>query len=236
MFQSGRTLLFVSKVYEDELSIQGALAWQVLRECIIAANIEFRSNEATRAKNWVTQKVLDFAAEMKQAWAQDRSLQFSKALLFETRLDESVQRTLDKTASDIDLCALSAERAGSPEVPSSSVVIQHVGTIQAVQTGAGGVVNISQSITQADQEALLATLATVRTALEALDTAEHPGKGQVLELVAELDTEAAKERPNRLKLASGLSAISQSISMVAKLKPAYETIKGVAAFFGIGGP
>ncbi len=116
------------------------------------------------------------------------------------------------------------------------MVIQNVGTIQALQTGAGGVVNISQSFTQTDQETLLAALTTVRTALEVLDATQHPGKDEVLELVADLDTEAAKERPNNLKIASGLSAVGQSISAVAALKPAYETIKGVAALFGVNLP
>ena len=58
----------------------------------------------------------------------------------------------------------------------------------------------------------------------------------MLELVGELDTEAAKERPNNLKITSGLSTIGQSISTVAALKPAYETVKGVAALFGVSLP
>ena len=236
MFQSSRTLLFVSKVHESEIAIQGALAWQVLRDCIIAANIEFGSDEGALAKEWISQKLAASAAEMKQVWAEDQSLKFSKVVPFETRLDEAAQRVLNKTATDIDLYALASEGGSSPEAPRMSVVIQNVGTIQALQTGAGSVANISKSITQTDQESLLVALAAVRTALETLDKTQHPGKEEVLELVAELGTEAAKERPNSLKVASGLSAIGQSISTVAALKPSYEAIKGVAAFFGVSLP
>ncbi len=236
MFQSGRTLLFVSKIYESELAVQGALAWQVLRECIIAANIELGSDEGALAKEWISRKLAASAAEMKRVWAEDQSLKFSVVIPFETHLDEAVQRVLNKTATDIDLYVLASEGASSPEAPRTSVVIQNLGTIHALQTGAGSVANISQSFTQTDQEALRAALETVRTALEILDKTQHPGKDEVLGLVAELNTEATKERPNSLKVASGLSAIGQSISTVAALKPAYETIKGVAALFGVSFP
>ena len=77
MFQSGRTLLFVSKIYESELAVQGALAWQVLRECIIAANIELGSDEGALAKEWISRKLAASAAEMKRVWAEDQSLKFS---------------------------------------------------------------------------------------------------------------------------------------------------------------
>ena len=236
MFQSGRTLLFVSKIYESELAVQGALAWQVLRECIIAANIELGSDEGALAKEWISRKLAASAAEMKRVWAEDQSLKFSVVIPFETHLDEAVQRALNKTATDIDLYVLASEGASSPEAPRTSVVIQNLGTIHALQTGAGSVANIAQSFTQTDQEALRAALETVRTALEILDKTQHPGKDEVLGLVAELNTEATKERPNSLKVASGLSAIGQSISTVAALKPAYETIKGVAALFGVSFP
>ncbi len=236
MFQSSRTLLFVSKVYESEIAIHGALAWQTLRECVIAANIEFGPAETATAKEWISQKITASAAEMKYAWAEDRSLQFSITVPFETRLDEAAQRALNKTATDIDLYALASKGAGGPEAPRANVVIQNLGTIQGLQTGAGSVANISQSFTQTDPEALLAALETVRTALEILDKTQHPGKDEVLGLVAELNTEATKERPNSLKVASGLSAIGQSISTAAALKPAYETIKGVAALFGVSLP
>ena len=97
-------------------------------------------------------------------------------------------------------------------------------------------VNISQSFTNADQATLLAALARVQTNLGRLDATQHPGKNEVLEVVADLNTEVAKENPNSLKIASGLSVIGQSISTVAALKPAYDTIKGVAAMFGVNLP
>jgi hypothetical protein len=235
-FQSGSTLLSISKLYESEIGIQGMLAWQILHECIIAANIDFGAKESATAKDWISKKLAASAAEMKRMWAEDKSLQFTKIIPFETRLDEAVQRALDKTAADIDLYALACEKAGSSEAPKAAVIIQNVGTIQALQTGAGSVANVSQSFTQTDRAPLLAALETVRSALETLDATQHPGKNNVLEMVAELATEAEKERPNKLKIASGLSTVGQSISTVAALKPAYDTVKGLAAMFGINLP
>lgn len=231
-----RMLLSISVVYEGEISIQGSVAWQCLLECITAASVKFGPEEGEQAKEWILQKLVESAEQMKSAWHKDRSLNLTKLFEFEPRIEEAVRRAVDKTSTDIDLLALASERTGVPNGVASGIVINNSGIIQGLQFGAGSVANISQSITQADQKVVLDALATVRTAMEALDAAQHPGKNDVLGLIAELDAEAGKEHPNRLKIASGLSAIGQSISTVAALKPAYDSIKGVAAFFGVNLP
>lgn len=219
---------------EYEIAIQSSLAWQALRECIIASNHPFGSEEADQAKHWVSHKLSTSTEAMESKWRGDRSLNFSQIIPIDRNLQEAKRRAIEKTATDIDLFAVAIENTSKQITPpTAGVTIHNVNTIQALQTGAGSTVNISQTFTQENQEALISALETVRTALEALDRNEHSGKEEVLAMVADTIDGARKDQLSGLKLASNISVIGQSIATVAALKPAYDAVKGVAAFFGV---
>lgn len=233
-FQSGRLLLRVSRLLENEIAIRSALAWQALRQCVVASSHTFGADEVAQAKDWVSRKISTSAEDMESKWRGDKSLSFSRMIPIDEKIQQAMRRSFDKTAAEIDLFALAMERPSNQTAPpTAGVVIHSVNTIQALQTGSESIANVSQTITQEDRATLLSALETVRVALEALDRNVHGGRDEILDMINETIGEVGRNPPSGLKLASNLSAIGQSISTVAALKPAYDTLKGVAALVGV---
>lgn len=95
------------------------------------------------------------------------------------------------------------------------------------------------TITVLTSENLQAILQAVEQAKEEVGAAtDIPGrdKGELLEVLEDVHSEAQKDNPNSLKLKSLLATAATSISNVASLNSAYQSLKAVASLVGISLP
>lgn len=137
---------------------------------------------------------------------------------------------LAEVASEIRLFLLTLKKRPAA-IPYSPQFNFHNSTIGSVQTGDKSVANVQFQTGVAEAE-LIKALDIVSQSLERIGDIPGCDRAEIIELVTEGKTELAKERPNKTKLATYLPAISQALSIVSDLKPAYEGLKTAAKALG----
>lgn len=148
----------------------------------------------------------------------------------------------ERLQADIDLFVIGlANRQSVPPIP--HVVHNYSfqqSPIGSFQTGANSVANVHQNVEQRAQSDLIAALNNLKTELAKIDRLIGHDKVEIIEIVDDGATEAAKPKPNQTKLKSYLetvgTAVGGTVSTAANLKPAYEGVKAAAALIGINLP
>jgi hypothetical protein len=151
-------------------------------------------------------------------------------------LTDARDRAVAKVDAEIDLYVLSLKRQAEAQKgrrKSSQSVFNIYSTVGAIQTGPNATANVVQSISSQDRDALVKALDSVRTGLTEIDSLPAHPKHEIVELVAEADTEVRKARPNRTRLRSMLLDIATAIQTVGSLQPGYQTLKAALITFGI---
>ncbi len=148
----------------------------------------------------------------------------------------------ERLEGEIDLYIVSlANRQSASPIPH---VVQNYSfqqsAIGSFQTGANSVANVHQNVEQGAHPQLIAALNNLKAELAKIDRLAAHDKGEIIEIVDDGATEAAKPKPNQTKLKSYLetvgTAVSGTVSTAANLKPAYEGVKVAAALIGINLP
>ena len=105
--------------------------------------------------------------------------------------------------------------------------------VASFQAGAGSIAAVNQTVSIGDRDALVKALDLVREAIQREQKVDTFNKEEVIELIDEGRAEAAKSKPNGMKLGSIMQTVSAAIQTVATLKSAYQTLKIALAPFGI---
>lgn len=135
-------------------------------------------------------------------------------------------------AAEIDLYVAGLPHENGQRQAGAVTTINITGSVGSIQTGAGSVANVTQSISAADKEALGLALSEAKALLQEIDDATAPEKQDVLQVVSDAETELTKETPNKTKLRGLLMGAAVTIQTIPAMQPAYQAIK--AAMLQIG--
>jgi hypothetical protein len=154
-------------------------------------------------------------------------------------LTDAWERAVMKIEAEIDFFVLSLLRhaeAKGQQPGSPQPVFHFHSPVGAIQTGPGATANVVQNLAAQDKEALRRALDLVRDALSDVDDFPGNPKAEIVELVAEAESEVGKPSPNQTRLRSILTAVASVIQTVGSLQPAYQALKVALLPLGIALP
>jgi hypothetical protein len=134
--------------------------------------------------------------------------------------------------AEIDLYVAGLPYVNDQHLVGAGTTINITGSVGSIQTGAGSMANVTQSINAADKEALWLALSEAKALLQEIDDATAPEKQDVLQVMSDAETELSKEAPNKTKLRGLLMGAAITIQTIPAMQPAYQAIK--AAVLQIG--
>ncbi|MFW8609202.1 hypothetical protein [Rhizobium beringeri] len=210
--------------------------------CQTAFTLLLRTLSAYGVK--VDQSNKDAVTAILRAWIEDRLLHLKRVVSvtapmhaklaqsesFLKEIDEAGGLEIRRIAGEISLIAASRGRE-NPDQQSYNMVFN--GQVGVVQTGPGSFGIANQHIDQGASEALTAALSKIH-ALATQD--DSPQRNDVLELVADAQSELGKEKPNPFKLRSLVSGLGDALSLMPKLKEGYEVLKWAGTLVGVSLP
>lgn len=228
--RSGALIQTIQALCGQEARNRVHVAWQELKNVLAAAGVSYSDTLATDLKAEVERYagVADLRETLKRK---------AESAGFESPSIEAARDlALREVSSDIDLYVISLKQYVEQTSHRSDIaqpVLNFLGPVAAVQTGAGATATIVQNISQGDREALLAALNLVEHALQTVEqVAGHP-KEEVLELVRDGRTEVEKPKPNLFRVDGIAMGIATAIQTAPNLQPAYQSLKATLAAIGI---
>jgi hypothetical protein len=224
----GRSGVVVNQILQlcaDELRVLAELAWQDFHRAyeLLAPPGEQPSAEDFKV---AVHAVVDEEFNKVEAFLRD-AVQNQGRAVPDLRVElEAAYASLD---AELNLYASWKKRMSQRNVrPVPGNVFNIYSPVGAIVTGEHAEVTVQHIID--NREALLHALLQLRDAL----TQSSEGRAQQsAELLADVESEVRKTRPNPIKVRAAISGIAGAIQTVASLRPAYEFLKPVAALLGI---
>ena len=211
----------------QELDVLVALAWQDVRRVVSAHEVQPSDGLAGDLKNEVRALLAAPYADTRKQYEQWISVQRDNPRSLEPAM-ENAYRKIDP---EIDLYVDAMLAAGTRSSGVSSIIIQGNAQVGAIVTSPGASVQVAQQNIADNRQSIQEALDRVVNAIHA--SSYDSQLSEVRDLIKDARTELEKDKPNSLKLYSAIAGIGTAISMLAGLKPAYESLKSVAAILGI---
>ena len=235
MFHSSRRLLQIHAVYAQEVAIRVQLVWQsivrVHRTLGSQVTDSFRSDLKDAIKDYATSIHRELSGLLEETYRAS-SLQMGKATL-----DGARDLAIAKHLAEVDIYVDSLLTAqNSNGATSLSGTYNFYGPVGAVQTGAGAVANVVQSLSNEDRASLSAALAQVKAALDASSSIPEVQRAELTGIVIECGREVEAGNPNSTKLMALLMVLGTTIQTIANARPAYEALKAAVLPLGINLP
>jgi hypothetical protein len=214
----------IQEACEQEMATRAALAWTEIRTVLAAVGVRFTEDLAGDLKAEVKEHLHtgDLVQVVNGAGGDDQQLR------------GSLDRTLRMIGSDIDLYAVNLKRVAEQQGRAGQPIYNFLGPVGAVQTGAGSVAHVVQSIGAGDREALLRALEALGQAVAAVKDLAAERRVDILQLVDDSKRELAKERPNTLRLPGLLRDLATAVQTIPAAQEAYETLRALMTALGLG--
>lgn len=138
-------------------------------------------------------------------------------------LPATADRVLMASVSRARLAAKRAFHTHASAMTSTTNHLNFNAPVGAVQTGANSVANVVQSVGGPSSDQILAALAELRRAIEGL-WQEESHRADALEIVEQLETQARKDKPNKITVTGLVGAASSVMQGLAAAPGAWQTI------------
>jgi hypothetical protein len=232
----GTSSLVIEEVYNlcaRDIELRALIVWQNLHRVLSQVGISASPQLGTELKKEVL-RYLDIIYSPAHDALQKivRNIGIGMA----DSLTDARDRAVAKVDAEIDLYILSLKRQAEAQKgrrKSSRSVFNIYSTVGAIQTGPNATANVVQTISSTDRDALVKALDSVRSGLTEIESLPAHPKHDIVELVAEADSEVRKARPNQTRLRSMLLDIATAIQTVGSLQPGYQTLRAALIPFGI---
>ncbi len=151
------------------------------------------------------------------------------------RMHETREHILAKLGTEIDLFVEGLVRCMQQHgaTAEGSSTFHFHSAVGAVQTGHGSTANVVQHIGTQERETLLQALAVVKDALSKLPDTAGASKAEIVEMVEDAHAEIQKPAPNRIKMASILTTIGDTIRVLGSMNSAYQSLKIALLPYGL---
>ena len=150
-------------------------------------------------------------------------------------MHEAREHVFAKIGTEIDLFVEGLVRRiqQQPGTSEGSSTFHFHSAVGAVQTGHGSTTNVVQHIGTQERETLLKALALVKDALSKLPDTSGVSKTEIVEVVEDAHAEIQKPAPNRIKMASILTTIGDTIRVLGSMNSAYQSLKIALLPYGL---
>jgi hypothetical protein len=230
VFHSSMRLQELDRLYRQNLKASVEAAWQILSTTHKALGSEVGDEMRQAHKSWIGDTIRSLQHEMSgELVAQVARSKLGRQWI-DTDLTEAANLELQRYDPLIDNYF---DMEKNEQKGSGSVVI-NAQTIGAVVTGEHAVVRIKQ-----DGDAvrrLAEALSTIKDQVAVSPHVSDRARAELEEIALDAELELAKAEPNEKKLLMSFTVLGQAIQTLPDAKPAYDTIRGVLAPFGINLP
>lgn len=212
-----------------ELKLRGSIVFEGFKRGLISAGCAPSDEFQTELKREIEKQMLECSIQLRGAVEYVKKACNPPGAPDVTDLRWPV---VHEVASEFDIfCVFLRVSANRTSQTTPSMTNNFNAPVGSFQTGASASATVIQMNQPANSADLVEALSRIEEALK--QTREVSQQPEVLELVGELKVEAAKPKPNRLKLSSVLLGLAPIISAIADAKPAYDNLKKAAQLFGI---
>jgi len=241
MLGSSRTVLLVDAACAENVKKRAEVVFQQLSRCVTAASIQPNENFSAKLKSAAHSFFppdIEGLANRATELAITLGLQNMAMGGYGKQVDAARDAALSYLDSEIDLFALSLMK--KHEQQSTVVFNINQSTVGAVQSGHGALANVSQHLNNDEHKQLISALEQLKAAILEVDSLPVHDKREVIEVLDEGVVELQKEKPNLIKVRGFMATlgatVSEATSVLANLKPAYETVKAATSTIGIAPP
>lgn len=239
MLRSSTLVLMVQKACAQAISERGEFIWEILFRCIQTIEIEYDKNLEQQLKSIVSkhlpEQVESLSSLVLEAAKQARMQNLAS---LPDEVGKARGAVLNKIYTEIELFLVQLKHSTPKATPysPSQVYNFHNSNIGAIQTGNGSTANVTQQINPQSVPEVLRAFTLIQEKLLSIESLPSSDKSEVIEIVDDGINELKKVKPNISKIKSFISAVGDSISLTADLKPAYEVLKSAALMVGVNLP
>lgn len=239
MLRSSNLVLMVQKACAQAISERGEFIWEILFRCIQTIEIEYDKNLEQQLKSIVSkhlpEQVESLSSLVLEAAKQARMQNLAS---LPDEVGKARGAVLNKIYTEIELFLVQLKHSTPKATPysPSQVYNFHNSNIGAIQTGNGSTANVTQQINPQSVPEVLRAFTLIQEKLLSIESLPSSDKSEVIEIVDDGINELKKVKPNISKIKSFISAVGDSISLTADLKPAYEVLKSAALMVGVNLP
>jgi hypothetical protein len=232
--RSGGYVMSIQKLCAEAVENRAAFAWEILYRCVTTVGLSYEDGIAKQLKDVIDKNLPAHSADLQEHVTKAAELAGSPNLLskIEDVVEIARRSAVEHAYTEIDLFVLKLKKAPAEREYAPQISI-HNSTIGSLQTGSHSVTHAVQNITTGDRDALNKALDLISRELAAVPALPRDRREDVIEVIADGKAELAKATPNLSKLTGILSAVSNAIGIVEKLKPACEGLKSAAALIGV---
>jgi hypothetical protein len=239
MLRGSTLVLMVQKACAQAISERGEFIWEILFRCIQTIEIEYDKNLEQQLKSIVSkhlpEQVESLSSLVLEAAKQARMQNLAS---LPDEVGKARGAVLNKIYTEIELFLVQLKHSTPKATPysPSQVYNFHNSNIGAIQTGSGSTANVTQQVNPQSVPEVLRAFTLIQEKLLSIESLPSSDKSEVIEIVDDGINELKKVKPNISKIKSFISAVGDSISLTADLKPAYEVLKSAALMVGVNLP
>jgi hypothetical protein len=234
MLDSTATVQHIGQLCAHELAVRARLVethlFRVVSETLTEYPTDLAEALKAEAKLYVHEDALNLRDYAQQ---KAESAYAGHALLAREQVEMEENRVMTRMVANIDffMARLDAGMA-QRRAPPSGPVINIQGPVGAIQTGAGAVANISQSLSSEDLSKLRLVLEDLAARLDSFAELSTVKRAELKDVVNEAIRDASATRPNSTKLAGALMGIASTVQGIASGQGAYLALRDMLLLLG----
>lgn len=215
----------------DHLEYQITRAWMLLHRVLLIATAHPYTKIADDLKELLAYHFNDLSTLESIFTSKDHFWGPSLRQMVKPKLEAIRILALTKIGLEVDLFVMNLKKLNSQNDAQGNIF--HIyAPIGAIQTGSHASTNINQKFDSAGIDRLVSALDTLKDFVSKEESLSA-NSAEIIELIDEIKEETSKEKPNTGKICGLISVVASSVQMIANARPAYQTLKAAAAYFGI---
>lgn len=240
MLNSSRTVLVIEGIYVAAIRDRAISVWETIKRCADAGGMPYSATLAEELKTLVRSYVPALPSE--SDWHADQEAVrmglLNMGLYSRDSLPKAYAAAHAHVEVEIDHYVLTLRRISRMPQHAAQILNITDSTIANLQTGDGATATVTQTVTTAQQLALIKALNDLKSELVALQNVPPQIKVDTLDLIEDSVKEAEKATPNKMKLLAFVkgigSAFEDTVNFVGKIPTAVEAMKSAATALGLG--
>ena len=234
---SGIPLLRIASLCADAAVERGDLVWRILHRAIATAGVRYEpwleSELKSVAEEFLSPHLEDLRAVPREC---AQSLGIPPIIPhLESIVADGQRLGRERAWNEIELFVayLKAAESAPAKKPKRKVTLNVYAPVGAIQTGDYATALVVPGADAALRERLAETLEGIERRLPQAYELSDAARGQAIDAVRAARIEAARDEPDRGRLARLIAMAAQAIGAVAALRPALEALRAIAESMGM---
>lgn len=223
LLSSGMTVTQTEEAVGNEFRVRASLAWQALARGLNSKNISLTDSLAVEAKRYVANVVNTHSSDLLRHL--HKVANFIPGATSIKSISELRNAAVDRINTEIDYTTLGQSQSSDP----NPIIINY----GIYQTGQSSSATYSISLPKEDLHEIEKAINATREAIEQAVNLKSEERDQALELIADVEHEIKRDKPNSLKIRGALQGLAITVQTISAAPQAYQLLKGAAALLGL---